>query len=277
MPMRAISATRPPSLRPTVSGRRRSPAANLAVERSGAIRCSGPSAASTSRASNGAAWSATSSVFGDAARALVMSCRGSVVVSRAALISGRDDLALEYLASRRLGQCLDDPHPAWVLVRCDLALDVIDKLLRIDGGVWFERHHGGHLLAELRVREADDGGLCNSRMLVQDLFDLPRIDVVATANDQVLLPVDDCEVAVLVDPAYVPGAEPPIGDGRGRLCRPAPISLHDVVATDHDLADLTLGDVVALLIDDPHLHPSDGGANGARLALPVRMIEGRDG
>jgi hypothetical protein len=41
-------------------------------------------------------------------------------------------------------------------------------------------------------------------VLVEHLLDLARVDVVAAADDQVLLAVDDEEVAVLVDPAMSP-------------------------------------------------------------------------
>jgi hypothetical protein len=40
------------------------------------------------------------------------------------------------------------------------------------------------------------------------LLDLSRVDVVAAADDQVLLAVDDLEVAVLVDAAPVSAVEP---------------------------------------------------------------------
>jgi hypothetical protein len=111
-------------------------------------------------------------------------------------------------------------------------------------------------------------------VLVQDLLDLPRVDVVAAADDQVLLAVDDGEVAVLVDPADVAGAEPPVGDRLGRLLGAPPVALHQVVAADRDLADLALGNLGALVVDDPHLHPPDRRADRTRLALPVGVVEG---
>jgi hypothetical protein len=47
-------------------------------------------------------------------------------------------------------------------------------------------------------------------VLVEDLLDLARVDVVAAADDHLLLAVDDEEVAVVVDLAHVAGAEPAV-------------------------------------------------------------------
>ena len=53
------------------------------------------------------------------------------------------------------------------------------------------------------------------RVRVEDVLDLARVDVVAAADDQVLLAVDDEEEAVLVDVAEVAGVEPAVGDRLG--------------------------------------------------------------
>ena len=71
-----------------------------------------------------------------------------------------------------------------------------------------ERHGGADLLAEVGVRDADHRRLGDGRVLVEHLLDLPRVDVVAAPDDQVLLPVDDVVVAVVVHPGQVAGAEP---------------------------------------------------------------------
>jgi hypothetical protein len=119
-------------------------------------------------------------------------------------------------------------------------------------------------------------------MLVEHLLDLPRVDVVAAANDQVLLPVDDVEVAVLVDPGQVTGVEPApirlpcplhgLGGGLGAL----PVAFHHVRPADDDLADLTLRDLVVFAIHDAHPHVPDGRADRAGLALAAGMVERGD-
>src|ERR1700744_6545111 len=66
-----------------------------------------------------------------------------------------DDVPLLDLAGRPLGQRVDDPHVARVLVGRDLALDVVPQFLRGDGRPGLEGHRGGDLLAEGGVRQAD--------------------------------------------------------------------------------------------------------------------------
>ena len=113
-------------------------------------------------------------------------------------------------------------------------------------------------------------------MLVEDLLDLARVDVVAAADDQLLLAVDDEEVAVLVDLAHVAAVEPAVDDGLlGRLLA-VPVALHDVVALDDDLADLALLDLVAVVVEQLHLDALDRRADGADLALLVGVVEGGD-
>src|SRR3712207_5380400 len=97
------------------------------------------------------------------------------------------------------------------------------------------------------------GRLLHRGVLVEDLLDLARVDVVAAADDHLLLAVDDEEVAVLVDLAHVARPEPAVvvEDLFGGVLL-VPVALHDVVALDGDLADRVVAgalDVVALLVD----------------------------
>src|SRR3954453_20043837 len=57
---------------------------------------------------------------------------------------------------------------------------------------------------------------------------------------------------------------------------PAPVALHDVVAADRDLADVTPRDRGALLVDHPHLDAVEREADRARLALAVAVVERGD-
>src|SRR4029453_15910993 len=157
------------------------------------------------------------------------------------------DLALEDLPGRALRQLVDEPHLARVLVGGDVLLDVRLQLRGRDRRSVLERHGGADLLAELGMGDPDDRALAHRRVLVEHLLELPRVDVVAAANDQLLLAVDDEEVAVLVDAPDVAGPKPAIGgqDLSGGL-RSAPVARHHVVAADGDLADLAGGNLPAL-------------------------------
>ncbi len=106
-------------------------------------------------------------------------------------------------------------------------------------------------------------------MAVKDLLDLPRVDVVAAADDQVLGPVDDEVEAVLVAVTEVAGVQPAAAQGSlGRL-RLASVALHDVVAADQDLADVvpTRRQRLVALAADAHLHAPDRLADRQRPAI----------
>src|SRR5207249_2307965 len=91
------------------------------------------------------------------------------------------------------------------------------------------------------------------------------------ADDHVLLPVHDVQVAVGVAGAHVAGTEPAlgIGDLRGRL-GPPEVALHHVVAADRDLARLTRGRLGPVLRDDLDLDPPHGQAVSAASSISTR-------
>src|ERR1035441_1709880 len=99
-------------------------------------------------------------------------------------------------------------------------------------------------------------------MLVEDLLNLARVHVVATSDDHVLLAVAGVKPAVLDRLA-----------GRGGAL---PIALHHVRAADHDLADLVHRTLVAMLVDDLHLHVLDRRSNRPRLALAIGIVKRSD-
>ncbi|GBD28291.1 hypothetical protein HRbin31_00306 [bacterium HR31] len=75
-------------------------------------------------------------------------------------------------------------------------------------------------------------------MAVQHRLHLHRGDVLAAADDDVLLPVDDLEVAVRVHHRQVPGVEPPARERlRGGLRIPV-VAVHDGGPPHHDLPHL---------------------------------------
>src|SRR5215216_349210 len=188
------------------------------------------------------------------------------------------DLALEDLARRALRELVGEPDPARVLVVGDLLLDELTQLVGVDLLALLEHDGGADLLAHLVVGDADDGGLGDRGVLVEDLFDLARVHVVAAADDHLLLAVDDEEVAVLVDLAHVAGAEPAIlVEDLVRGVVPVPVALHDIVAADGDLADgVRALDIVAVVVDELHLDALDRGADRTGLALAVGVVEGGD-
>ena len=75
-------------------------------------------------------------------------------------------------------------------------------------------------------------------MLVERSFDLGGVHVLAAANDDVLEPVDDVEVAIVVEAAEVAGVEPAVGERLGGLPFTAEVAANDRRAFEPDLADL---------------------------------------
>ena len=69
-------------------------------------------------------------------------------------------------------------------------------------------------LAVLGVGQADDGDLGDGRVVVEELLDLGRVDVLAAPDDQLLAPADDPVVAVVAAAGQVAGVEPAVGVDR---------------------------------------------------------------
>ena len=74
-------------------------------------------------------------------------------------------------------------------------------------------------------------------MSVEELLDLPGVDVLATPDDHVLDPAHDVDVALPIHHAEVAGVHPArrIDRGAGRLLV-APVAEHQGVAPDADLS-----------------------------------------
>ena len=134
-----------------------------------------------------------------------------------------------------------------------------------------------HLLAVRLVRHADDRDLGDGLVGHQHFFQLARVDIESAADDHVLQPVDDVEVALLVQAADVARVEPPVADRFSRRFGPLVVALHDVVAADDDLAALADGQAIVLLVDDAHLDAGDGLAHAARDAVELHVAEGGNG
>ncbi len=102
-----------------------------------------------------------------------------------------------------------------------------------------------------------------SRVRVEELLDLRRVDVLAAADDHVLDPPDDVQVTRLVHDGEVAGVHPACGvDHLGGLLRLVPVAQHDRVAAGAHLARRPARQHQAgLRVDHLHLdvrvHPPD--------------------
>src|SRR5438094_1097580 len=117
-------------------------------------------------------------------------------------------------------------------------------------------------------------------MRVQRLLDLARIDVVSRDDDQLLLAVDDVEVAVLVHARDVSGVEPSIAERERGLLGSLVVTVHQVRTAHHELAGLADGQIArsGLEVHDLRVDVGNGDANRAELAqAPSRRRMGDRG
>ena len=112
-------------------------------------------------------------------------------------------------------------------------------------------------------------------MLEEDVLDFARIDVLAAADDHVLLAVDEEEVAVRVDVADVSRVEPPAAEGfRGRVRVPE-VADHDVRPAEADFATLAGSHLVAFVVEDSDLLAAEGSPDRTDLPGSPERVERR--
>src|SRR4249919_2162569 len=129
------------------------------------------------------------------------------------------------LADRRERQRSDDVHLARVLVAADPLLRPGDELPGLE---WLpERDERHDLFAALRVPAADDRRALDRGVFEERLLDVAREDVEAAPDDQILLAVDDVEVAVVVHPPEVARVQPAAAHRLLSLFGSPPVAAHD--------------------------------------------------
>src|SRR5208282_5398382 len=113
--------------------------------------------------------------------------RSDAALSRLPVL--RPDLALEDLPIGVLGYRRDELHRFRLLVARDVLPAEVDDLLLGGAGSALQDHDGLHRLAPHRVGDPDHRDLLDRRVPQDDLFDLPGVDVGASADYHVLHPV----------------------------------------------------------------------------------------
>src|SRR3954454_21373412 len=154
---RASSAARSVPRRAVRSGRSASLAASLAPLIPGHHERTGPRAASVNRASSEPEACERASPF--ARPFSVPRSWVSVAMRSAPHALGDLDVALEDLARRALGQLVEEPHAARVLVAGHALLDEVAHVVHARVLAVLEHDRGADLLAHLLVGDGDDGGL----------------------------------------------------------------------------------------------------------------------
>src|SRR2546423_12032141 len=99
-------------------------------------------------------------------------------------------------------------------------------------------------------------------MLAEHGLDLRRSDAEALVLDELLLAIDDEDVALVVAAADVAGVEPAVADDVGGVLRLVPVAPHHLRAAHADLTHLAIGErprtglqIHELVLRGPY-HPS---------------------
>ena len=128
-------------------------------------------------------------------------------------------------------------------------------------------------MAQHRVGHTDDGDLGDVGMLEQRALDLDRVDVVAPAQHHVLLPVDDEQVALVVETTEITREHPAVAPRAGGAVGVVVVRAPARGQLERDLAHLTGRHLALQLVDDADLDTGHGPPDRARA---VQGLTGRE-
>src|SRR5260370_13250952 len=153
----------------------------------------------------------------------------------------------------------------------DAALQVFAEdafIERVDG---FHGHEGCGHLAPLQVGRGDRVAFEHGGVRGGGALDFDGGNILAAGNDDVLLAVDDVDVVLFVPHGHVAGAQPAVSHHVGGGLGFTEVTVHDVVAAHHDLADglHVARDVFHLQVHHPDFAAGQGPAgHGAAPEAP---------
>ena len=159
----------------------------------------------------------------------------------------------------------------------DIGAGMFQQLLDTDRRIADQFDIGAGQFAGAGVGLADGAGEGHGRMRKQRILDLGRVDIMAAANDQVLGPPGDPEIAIGVDPPQIAGAQEPtlgekivvlVGFGIGRAFEDAGIGHADLA----HFVGCAFGKALGQLPQDAHMGIGQGNADRAHLLDAVDRI-----
>jgi branched-chain amino acid transport system ATP-binding protein len=115
------------------------------------------------------------------------------------------------------------------------------QFLFSEGRALAQHHRGPDVLAQLVVRNREGHHLRHRRVVHQHLVDLARRHLLAAAVDDLLQAAGHRDVALGIHHALIAGAEPAVGERLGVGLGVVLVAPRDVLAADHDFADLAGG------------------------------------
>src|SRR5216684_4343015 len=195
-----------------------------------------------------------------------------------------DELALQDLAARgqRIGGHRDEilRH---VVARQPGFVQMRQQFVCLGAGSLVKYDRQAHLLAEPLIGDREGSNAGHGGMAHREVLDPGRVDVVAAADDQILLAADDFEAALFVEPPEIARHEPAAAVERilGRLLV-VEIAEHQAGAATADFADLAGSQfaVRAVLLKEfdligaagPAAGRDDGLSRVARQGVLVRAV-----
>ena len=135
--------------------------------------------------------------------------------------------------------------------------------------------HRLHLLAPVRVRDAEDRGVADLRVREQHALDLGRVDVDPARDDHVVLAIAQEQVFLVVEVADVADGEEARAAVLLGLLLVALVLEIGRAELDVDGARGTRRAVLALLVEDPDLRVRPGAADRPRSLLPLARASRR--
>ena len=128
---------------------------------------------------------------------------------------------------------------------------MLHHLVLGQGGTWLDHDEDLDVLPGLLVRHADGSALQHARQGRQHVFQFVGVDVETGDQNHVFLAVDNAHVAVRLDDRNVTGLQPTFAvEDLGGGIFALPVALHHLRAFDAQLADLTQGQLDAVIGDD---------------------------
>src|SRR5205823_6438537 len=132
------------------------------------------------------------------------------------------------------------------------------------------------LLAAPQVRFAHDGGFLHPRKLIENLFNLARVNVDPVYQQHIFFAVGDEIVALLVTITDISRQQPAVTHYFGRFFRLPPIALHDVAAPHANFTCFIGAKLAASFILNAHLHIGNGQPDRTGFARTIERVFGDD-
>src|SRR5665213_4263143 len=111
-------------------------------------------------------------------------------------------------------------------------------------------------------------------MRAQSAFDIYRRNILPSADDDVLLAIDDMDIVFVIPYRHVARMEPWPRHYSGGCFRLAEVTVHHVVAGDYDLTDCghVTGNVRHVSVHNANLSPGNGPARHGLVAKTIGLI-----